>query len=66
MSKSLSPEANQLATRMLEELSTLGYGYRSMIAGCFDYCIARYGMATPTEDKNIVVDHVLNILKDTP
>lgn len=60
----LSTEADILQAKMLEELSSLGYGYRKTVEGCFDYCIKRYGMKTPIEDKSLIVNNVLSILNN--
>lgn len=63
MEESLSREGNLLCAKMLEELAFCGYGYVSIIEGCYDYCIKGYCMEVPVEGKTVIVNKVLEILK---
>ena len=59
----LSKSGYAVVTRMLAESTSLKYGYKSIIEGCFDYCIRRYGMEVPPEPKDVIVSQVMEILK---
>lgn len=58
----LSKAGYALVKQMLLESSSLKYGYRKIVEGCYDYCIHRYGMELPQEPKAIIVSKVIEIL----
>jgi hypothetical protein len=47
---------------MLRELSTMKYGYRSVVEGCYDMAISNVGYSKPEESKNDIVDAVIELL----
>lgn len=59
----LSKSGYNLCAKMVEELSTCGYVYSSIIEGCYDYCLYRYGMPVPEESKEQICIQVLGILQ---
>lgn len=58
-----SKSAHAIIHRMVTELSTNKYFYRPIAEGCYDACISNYGMTAPVEDKDLIVDKVLEVMQ---
>jgi len=59
-----SSEALQLMAFMISELSTMKYGYRDIVEGCYWMSIKNCAFPKPEESIDIIVDEVIRILKD--
>jgi len=55
--------SDEFITRMMQELSGIGYGYRSYVAGCYDSLANHYGWKEPSEGKEATVNEVLRLLR---
>ncbi len=47
---------------MIRKLSSCKYGYRDIVEGCYNAAVENYGF-TPVENKEEVIDKVIEILK---
>ena len=59
-----SSEALYLMTFMISELSTMKYGYRDIVKGCYWTAINNCAFPKPEESIDIIVDEVIRILKE--
>ena len=57
--------SNAVLTYMLKELSSMTYGYKNIVEGCYDDAI-RHGLAVPPEGKDAVVNRAIAILNGAP
>ena len=58
----MSKDGAAIIRRMLTELSSCKYGYRSVVDGCYLTSIGNYGMVEPEETMGSIVDMVIEIL----
>ena len=62
MKKTLSCEACDVVMRIVSELHQCTHMYRSVVEGGYEACISNYGMTTPAEGKDVIVDAALDAL----
>jgi hypothetical protein len=58
----ISQEGRTLMYHMIKELSSLKYGYRTVVEGCYDTLINNCGLKRPMESKSEIVVNVIDIL----
>lgn len=63
MNDKLNSDGLNVVRKMLFELSTLKYAYRSTIEGCYEYTINKYGLIFPIELKPKIIESVIQILR---
>lgn len=49
---------------MITELSSLKYGYRDIVEGCYQTAITNCGYDKPTESMLVIIDEVIRILNE--
>jgi len=59
-----SNEARRIMGFMITELSSLKYGYRDIVEGCYQTAITNCGYDKPTESMLVIIDEVIRILNE--
>lgn len=60
----MTKDAQLLIMAMLRELQYCGHRYDSILQGCFDYCMKTYNLATPEEERSLIISKVIEILNE--
>lgn len=58
----MTKQADKVIAFMVRQFSTVKYGYRTFVEGCYDAAINNYGLAKPEESKAEIVDAVIAAL----
>jgi hypothetical protein len=61
----MTQEARKLMAFVIRELSTLKYGYKTIVEGCYDVAIQKYKFAVPIESKAEIVNKVIECLNNS-
>lgn len=57
--KVLSHEAHRILFFMMNRLSTLKYGYKETVLGCYEAAIQNYGYKEPEEGKDFIIAYTI-------
>lgn len=59
----MSEKKKKILSFMIRKLSTMKYGYRDIVEGCYLAAIKNYHYVAPEEGMDDVVDSAISILK---